>query len=292
MVTSAIVIVLLAWFGWRLRYWYGEGRKLAQSGYMPPPSTKFARLFLKGFCKVFTFLTVGPVKVIDAGNGQFTGRGLVLPNHQLAPDFAVIGSSLPFSFRQIAKYKEIQNPVLSTAAAWIGVVGVQVENGKTQDNAGKAIVDAGAKILVSSKGSRMLLFPQGKLVWDNVLRTEEYRTGATRIMAQAASLIDGQPLYALPIAIHYLRDPRHKTWLHKLVNAVGIKGFRRYADYELVTNADGTKTKKPRVFQQYGAVVVIGKPISVYDLPADPRAAIEVVRTATDELLARAKSYE
>ena len=49
MVTSAIVIVLLAWFGWRLRYWYGEGRKLAQSGYMPPPSTKFARLFLKGF---------------------------------------------------------------------------------------------------------------------------------------------------------------------------------------------------------------------------------------------------
>jgi len=111
-------------------------------------------------------------------------------------------------------------------------------------------------------------------------------------MAKAASLIDGQPLYALPIAIHYLRDPRHKTWLHKLVNAVGIKGFRRYADYELVTNADGTKTKKPRVFQQYGAVVVIGKPISVYDLPADPRAAIEVVRAATDELLARAKSYE
>ena len=62
--------------------------------------------FYKRACHVFAFLFVGPVKVIGRENAKFDGRGLILPNHQFAMDFAVVGRAVPFSYRQLAKAKE------------------------------------------------------------------------------------------------------------------------------------------------------------------------------------------
>ncbi|MBS1990013.1 MAG: 1-acyl-sn-glycerol-3-phosphate acyltransferase [Cyanobacteria bacterium SZAS LIN-3] len=270
-------------------FWIYQGKKLQQTGYMPPPSSKFARWFYKRACHVFAFLFVGPVKVIGRENALFEGRGLVLPNHQFAMDFAVVGLATPFSYRQVAKAKELLGLVRGTLAAWIGTVGVQVEGGKAQDGGSNTVITTGKDILVNSKGARLLLFPQGMLVWDNVLRPKEFRTGATRILQATLAEIGEDPLYVLPMAIEYHRDPKHATRLTKILHGLGIKAFRRWRDYELVINADGTKTKKPRVYTTYGATCVIGKPIDVRTLSKDPREAIEAVRVNIQGLLDQAQ---
>jgi len=204
-------------------------------------------------------------------------------------DFAVVGLATPFSFRQVAKAKEVSGIVRGTLAAWIGTVGVQVEGGKAQDKAANNVIDTGKNILKASHGARLLLFPQGKLVWDNVLRPEDFRTGAMRIINATLEDIGDEPLYILPIAIEYHRDPKHATRFTRFMHAIGLKGFRRWKDYELITNADGSKTKKPRVYTTYGATCVIGKPIDVRTLSRTPREAIEAVRVNIQGLLDQAQ---
>lgn len=278
-------------------YWGYQGRRLQETGYMPPPSTRFARWFYKVACHIITWAGVGPVKVIGAENAVFDGRGLVLPNHQFALDFAVVGKVTPFSFRQVAKAKELRNPIRATLAAWIGTVGVQVEGGKLQNSgasggssAGQAIIDAGSTIIARTYGSRMLLFPQGKLVFNNKLRKEDYRTGATRMLNNTLAKIPaGEPIYVLPIAVHYKRDAKDATGFHRFMKAVGAKWFRHWKDYELIDNGDGTKRKENRNVTTYGAVVVIGQPMDVRKFPTDPRAAIDLVCERTQELLAIAE---
>lgn len=286
MLIKFALLALLAALILRVAYWFRQGRKLQTSGYMPPSSTRIARMFYKAACHAITFLGVGPVKVIGRENAKFIGRGLILPNHQFALDFAVIGKATPFSFRQLAKAKEVKNPIMGAIAAWIGTVGVQVEGGKSQSaGGGQAVIDAGAKILAKSSGARMLLFPQGKLVYSNVLKEEDFRTGATRILNTTVELVGINGLYALPVAVHYKRDRKDATRFHRLVNALGFKGFRRWKDFELVPNADGTKTKEDRTFTTYGATVVIGKPIAMADLPTEPREAIKVIAAEIQALL-------
>jgi len=276
-----IVLILL-----RTAYWFWQGRKLQKSGYMPPPSTKVARMFYKFACHTITFLGVGPVKIIGAENARFVGRGLVLPNHQFALDFAVVGKVTPFSFRQVAKAAEVKNPFIGALAAWIGTVGVQVEGGKSQAvGGGQAVIDTGARVLTRSAGARMLLFPQGKLVFDNQIREEDFRTGAMRMMNATVLLVGVDGLYYLPMAVHYKRDSKDATRFHRFVNALGIKSFRRWRDYELLANADGSKTRVNRAFTTYGATVAIGKPVAMADLPSDPRAATNLLAGQIKALL-------
>jgi 1-acyl-sn-glycerol-3-phosphate acyltransferase len=282
----------------RTVYWYLEGRKLQVSGYMTPPSTKLARWTFKAVANVGTRLLVGPVDVKGKENAQFKGRGLVLPNHMITWDFGVVGKAIPFSYRQLSKAAEIKNPVIATLAAWIGTVGVQVEGGKSQDGGGQAVVDTGARILAHSKGSRMLLFPQGMLVYSGDTSSKTFRTGASRMLTQAASSIGDDPLYALPVAIRYKTDKREATWLQRLLYPLGLKFVRtfRYSEKEL--GADGQpvikENGKPSYVKKsmvlYGAYVSIGKPIAYKDLPSDPRAAIECVRQSIETMLAEIDS--
>ncbi|MBU6453933.1 MAG: 1-acyl-sn-glycerol-3-phosphate acyltransferase [Cyanobacteria bacterium REEB67] len=289
--SGCLAAILVIFAGCRIGFWIYQGKRLQETGYMPPPSTKFARWFYKRTCHIFTFLFVGPVKVIGRENARFDGRGLILPNHQFAMDFAVVGEAIPFSYRQVAKAAEVKGVLRGTLAAWIGTVGVQVEGGKAQDGAANTVIATGKNILSHSHGARMLLFPQGMLVFDNELRPKDFRTGATRILqATLGAIAPEEPLYVLPMAIDYKRDRKNATLLVKILHGVGLKAFRRWRDYELIKNEDGSKTKKPRVFTTYGATCVIGKPIDVRTLPADPRLAIEAVRVAIQDLLDQAKA--
>jgi hypothetical protein len=85
--------------------------------------------------------------------------------------------------------------------------------------------------------------------------------------------------------VHYKRDRKDASAVHRFMNAIGFKNFRRWKDFELVPNADGTKTKVDRIFTTYGATVVIGKPMAAKDLPKDPRAATNAVAAEIQRLL-------
>ena len=125
------------------------------------------------------------------------------------------------------------------------------------------------------------MFPQGKLVKNNILLAADFRTGGVRAMKKACEEygINPNDIAGLPMAIHYLRDPRHATWLHKLMTMIGWKNFRafKYAG-ERSTN--------------YGAIVAIGKPITLASLPDDAREATEQIRQEIDRLLTEAKDWE
>mgnify|MGYP001202445610 CR=1 FL=1 len=273
-IAALVALVLI----WRFSFWYGEGRKLVRDGYLPPNPTFFGQLALRSISKLMCKLFVGPIKVIDRSNARFNGRLNILPNHQFPLDFMVVASALPYGYRHLGTVSEMKNPLRATLSAFAGFFAVNTEGGKAQSG-GQAVVEACGKCLGLHRKSRLLMFPQGKLVQDNVLRPEDFRTGAIRAMHAARDHFGcpTETLAVLPMAVHYKRDPKDADWFHKLVVALGWKSFRKFKYY------DETATN-------YGAVVVIGRPIPLADLPEDPREAIEVVRQEIDKLLTVAKS--
>lgn len=278
--THIILAAAAALLVWRVIYWYGQGKKLQKDGYLPPYPTFVGQWTLRAISKVMCRLFVGPVKVIGRENTNFNGRLNILPNHQFPLDFMVMGRSLTSGFRHLGTSSEMKGGVRGTLAAFAGFYAANTDAGKIQGNTGEMIVDATARVLAQHKRARNLMFPQGKLVKDNVQRPDEYRTGSTRAIQRACAEYGVNPdeIAALPVAILYLRDPRYASWMHKLMNKIGWKKFRSFRyDKQSTTN--------------YGAVVVFGKPILASSLPADARDATEVIRVEIDKCLSQAKEW-
>lgn len=138
----------------------------------------------------------------------------------------------------------------------------------------------------------MLLFPQGMLIYSGDIGPKTFRTGATRMLQQAAAQIGDEPLYALPVAIRYKTHRQEATWFQRLTYALGMKLIRTFRYSEKALGDDGQpimKDGKPVYVKKsmvlYGATVAIGKPISYSDLPADPRQAIECIRLSIESML-------
>ncbi|MBC7996346.1 MAG: 1-acyl-sn-glycerol-3-phosphate acyltransferase [Leptolyngbya sp.] len=280
-----LALLALGYFALRVRFWMNEGRKLQQSGYLPPPPSFFGNLAYRLVTKLACFLVVGPVKVIGRNNAKYPGRLIVVPNHQFEFDFAVTAQAMPYAYRQLAVASEVTG-WRAAVAAWVGFCAVDGERGKAKGKSGaEAVINAGAKILCNDKA--FLMFPQGLLVRDNVLRENEFRTGWIRILNKASTEIGKGELSALPIGIVYKMDPKDATWFHRLANRInfpafllrliGLPGFRVWVSKNS-NPAPGEPTKI--VTKPYGATVVVGKPIPLSALPEDIHAATEVLRLA------------
>ncbi len=281
LIWSGVGLVLLILL-WRAIYWYRQSRKLGKDGYLPPHPTFVGQWTLRAVSKLFSRLYVGPIQVLGGKNACFDGRLEILPNHQFPLDFMVVGKVLPFGFRHLGSYAEMRNPLRGSLAAFAGFFAVNTEGGKaTGEGGGEAVVDAMARVLVQHPQTRLLMFPQGKLVKDNILRPQDFRTGGVRAMKKACEEygLDPNKVAYLPMAIHYLRNSRHATWLHRLMNMIGWKNFRsfKYAG-DRSTN--------------FGAIVAIGKPMTLASLPDDVREATEKIRVEIDQLLSQAKQWE
>lgn len=274
----------------RYSFWKGEARKLLQGGYLPAPPTFLARLFFKMATRLIVFLVVGPVKVVGRKNARYDGRLLIAPNHTFQMDFAVTRTALPCHYTQIAKQAEVQG-ARAIIAAWVGTIAAKVEGGTAKPGQGAAVVKAAASYLASHAHTRLLLFPQGKLVYDNVLRPEDFRTGAARSLALAVQQLGTDEKVALlPVAIDYKRDPKNASYFHRFVGLLArvippLGKFRSWAD--VTRNPDGTKTVTK--FRNYGAVVVIGEPIPFASLPQDPHECSQFMRAKIQELLDQAE---
>lgn len=262
------------WFVWRVLFWFREGRRMRTPGYLPPPPSWLGKMVYVWAANFAHWLAIGPYKVIGKENVPQNGRILILPNHQHGLDFAAVRKALPFAYRQIGALKEVTRvPGLAALSAWVGTFSVPVVGGKSTGGSGAAnlAIEAVAKVLSSkaSSDARQLVFPQGKLVFDNVLRPEDYRTGATRALKMAADMIgSGDELAVLPMAIHYVSTREQISFARKGVDWLWRKFFSGYGS--------GPK---------YGTVVAVGKPIPYNSLPKDPRQAIEMIRQRTQELL-------
>lgn len=257
--------LLSVYLGSRIWFWVRQGRKMTVSGHLPPEPTLFARLVLGLATRVLTFLGVGPVKVIGAENAKYRGRMIIAPNHQFELDFAMVRRALGYSFRFMTHTHQLRG-VQGILGAWTGAIPVEPE----KKGGGDAAVNAAVNLLSSNEHAKLLMFPQGKLVRDNVIRAEDFRWGVAKISQKAAEVCADDDVAVLPMAILYLRDPRDRHWTHTL-----LAPLRRWFGY---TN--------------YGGVVVVGEPIAVKDLPADPSEATALIRERIARLLAIARGED
>lgn len=272
----AIALVALAvavFFVTRLHFWVLEGKKMKTAGYLPPEPSWFGRTFFSVLCRVAARVACGPITVIGRENAQYSGRLLITPNHQHGLDFAMVRVALPhWSYRQLGALKEVARlPGMAALSAWIGTFSVPVQQGKA-GMGGIAAINACARYVAQRKGNKLLLFLQGKLVFDNILRPKDFRTGGVRAMRQAQSMItDGQQPAFLPIAVHYHPATETTSWLRLSINALWRKFLSGYQSGPVC-----------------GATVVIGKPILISELPEDVRAATEMLRMKIQDLLDQA----
>lgn len=244
------------------------------AGYLPPEPSWFGRNFYTAVCRIGTRIACGPVQVIGKENAQYEGRLAIVPNHQHGLDFAVVRVAMPWPYRQIGALKEAARlPGMATLAAWIGTFTVPVQGGKASTG-GQAAIDACARYLSQRRINKLLMFPQGKLVFDNILRSADFRTGAVRAL-QAAQLMvhDGVEPAFLPVAIYYHPPTEATSLFRRVVNKLWRKFLSGYASGPVC-----------------GATVVIGKPIPISALPTDIRQATEVLRTKIQKLLDQARA--
>jgi 1-acyl-sn-glycerol-3-phosphate acyltransferase len=246
---------------YRLCFWIVEGKKLQITGYLPPSPSIFGRNFLRLLSRIYCFLFVGSIHIIGKENISTNERLVVIGNHQFALDFMVITCALPFSFRHLAKAEEVRG-WRAPLAAFTGHFAVDVENGKAKSGLGPIAVDACARVLARDN---LLIFPQGKIVAENNLTANDFRTGAMRTAQLAFRKMPSASVSIQPVAIQYDRDPQHATALARLAAKLGFRNFNG------VTN--------------YRAIVTIGKQIQMNALPPNVKEATQTLRIKIQNLL-------
>jgi 1-acyl-sn-glycerol-3-phosphate acyltransferase len=265
-IIATLSVVALLYLG----YWIYQGSQMTKSGYLSPGPFILARMVAYAGYRLIAYLGVGPVLVVGRERVPSSRQVPLVftPNHTHEMDFALAGMAIKGGFRFMAAANQLYG-WRALFGAWCGAFSVNYE----QKGGGAAAVSSAVRVL-TKRGSvrKLLIFPQGTLIRDNVLRPAEFRHGAVRI----AHLTVNEPgegnaaVLFYPVGLHYIRDKRlaapSQRWLGKMRGMFGVVN--------------------------YGAIVVIGRPIVARDLPADEVTATEVIRLAVQACLDQAKLIE
>lgn len=257
----------------RMLYWRRQGENLQEIGYIPPAPTWIERRIYYWLSRVLLRVVLGPIKVLGQENTRFDGRLVILGNHQHGLDFITLRAALTrrINYWILGAAKEATGK-RKAIAAFISTIVVPAVNGKSIGHSDVVIQNL-AHLLANNRNAKVLLFPQGKLVLDNVLQAPDFRTGAIQVMALVDKLTNHDKLAALPVVVHYWTECERPTLLRRSMISLWLKTF-------------GSYNTSPK----YGATVIIGKPIPFSELPEEPRDAIEHVCTTMQALLDEAKN--
>lgn len=261
-IVMSLALLALVYVGLRAQFWLREGRSMKQSGYLTPAPSIFARAFFRVSTRILAYLGIGPIEVIGRENLKVRGRKIFAANHQFELDFAAILVAVRCHFRYMTKASELTG-LRAPFGAWTGSIPVDTSVPQGGENA----LNASVASMVEGEARRFLIFPQGRLVTDNVLQIEDMRTGAVRLTRHVYEETDEEPTFLIPMAIHY--HSRRKA----SVSHFFLAPLRRMFG---VT--------------RYGAVVVIGKPIPAADLSQNPAVANALLFERLRELSLRASS--
>ncbi len=146
-VPAALLLAVLVWYF----YWRYHAGKLQTSGHVVPDTSAFAKLMYCGAARLVGFLTIGPIKVVGKENAPRKGRVVVVANHQIPADFAMVRSATGRHFRALGDAAQFTG-FFGVLAAWIGIVTVTFKT-KAERAAGQS---ASVKVLAMRKcGLRM-----------------------------------------------------------------------------------------------------------------------------------------
>ncbi|HMW89862.1 MAG TPA: 1-acyl-sn-glycerol-3-phosphate acyltransferase [Candidatus Obscuribacter sp.] len=287
---------------YRFGFWIYQGRLMAKyPGYIVPDKTLAAKLATKVLTRLLSRIGVGSRRVLGLENlyaAAEKGRLLILPNHSFMLDFAVCEAALPLNYRQVGTVSEVAKGFRGTLGAWAGFIAIDTTGGKANSKAvAERTIRSYARALSFKSKDRLLIFPQGKLVYSGGIPQDSKVPGSMRTGAVRGAQLALQVFKALrkgdEAGLALVRDvhgrqadeviayyKRHPEALNEplYVLPVAIDYHRRHADSDNLT-----------LFSKRGsgATVVIGKPIDVSGLSDDPRVASETIRVAIQELLDR-----
>ena len=229
-------------------YWSPHVEQMRAGGYVPPTPSYLTGLLMRMLCILLGFLEVGPIKI--QGKHRLPARGpmILAPFHVDAGDASIISALLGVrSFYYLIRTTEVVG-LRGWVGAMTGAIAVDEESQEGRTKAFKATIAA-----LSNGGPNvcMVIFPQGQLTPDQEVRRADFKAG-TMLIAKMAARKRKEPIWIVPIALHYKTDPHDSTFFQKIVQGLGFKKFRNLFGH-----------------QNYGAHAIVGKPFKVTPKTAD-----------------------
>lgn len=232
----------------RIKYWTPHVEKVREGGYVPPQPSIYTALLMRVFCMALGFIEVGPIKIIGRNRLPESGPTIIAPFHVDAGDGSIISALLGVK----KMYYLIRTTEVSGLRGWLatltGAIAVDEESQEGRSRAFKAAI---AGLVNGGPDACMLIFPQGQLVPDQEVRRSDFKSG-TMAIAKLAARKRKEPIWIVPIGMHYRTNAHESTLFQKLVQGLGFKKFR---------NLFGQ--------QNYGAYAIVGRPFRVTPKSAD-----------------------
>jgi 1-acyl-sn-glycerol-3-phosphate acyltransferase len=255
---SSAAAIAVAYF----LFWVYQAAQMKKSGYLTPGPYFGARTFMCWMARFMGYLLVGPIKLVGKAKAKrLSGPIIFAPNHTHEMDFVMARRAIGGAFRYMAAANQLFG-LRALFGAWTGAFPMNFK----EKGGGVKAVHTAVKVLTGWRSTNhLLVFPQGKLVRDNVLRPEDFRGGIVRI-ARIAYKENGKDVTIVPMGLHYIRDAEKAHWSQRVFG----------------------KLRRAFGQQNFGGVVVVGDPIMVSTLPADETEAIAFVRERIADCLKQA----
>lgn len=226
----------------RIGFWSEEVKKVREGGYVPPEPYFLTNLLCRSVCFTLGFLEVGPIKIVGKDRLPESGPRIIAPFHIDAGDASIVSALIGIS----PMYYLIRTTEVLGYRGWIatmtGAIAVDEETQEGRTRAFKAAVSA---LSAGGPNAQLVIFPQGQLVPDEVIRRRDFKSG-TMAIAKICARRRKEPIWIVPVGVHYKTDPAQATLFHKTVQALGFKKFRNLFGH-----------------QNYGAYAVVGRPFKV-----------------------------
>jgi Acyltransferase len=245
---AALAVILGLVYGIkRWRFWVNEGEKLSKTGgYVTPYVSRVARLVLCLVSHIRGPYILGGITVQGAKRLHKTKTRLIIcPNHQFEHDAIVLSYLIGTKrWRFLSAIDQCQG-FRSPWFAWIGIIPVDHTTLRGRVKVLTSVVEA----LKKEAGSSFVIFPQGKLVEDDVLLRDDWNTGPA-IMGTKAAAATGDKFALIAAHIQYITDPAQAKLWQRLLAKIGLKrefcgrtvyGCRVVIGEEIAAPADGDK---------------------------------------------------
>jgi 1-acyl-sn-glycerol-3-phosphate acyltransferase len=251
-VTVAILLVLglvvARVVAMRKAFWAPHVVKVREGGYVSPPPYILTELLMRSFCILLGFFEVGPIRIVGRHRLPKSGPMIIAPVHIDAGDASIVSALLGIR----PMYYLIRTTEVQGWRGWIatmtGAIAVDEESQEGRTKAFKATISA---LNNGGPNACMIIFPQGQLVPDQEIRRDDFKSG-TMLIAKMVARKRKEPVWIVPIGVHYRIDPNESTLFQKCVQGLGFKKFRSLFGQ-----------------QNYGAFAVVGKPFKVTPKTAD-----------------------
>lgn len=292
-----LLSLVLLWFIYRAGYWTYQGYLIARyPGYIVPEKSALTKNIIKVLAWVFTTCLVGRVRVVHPQNAHFKGRLLILPNHTHMVDFAVAERALPISYKQVGTKSEVAKGFRAPLGAWAGFIAIDTTGGKANTKAiAERTINSYARALTFRSRARLLIFPQGVLMYSGRIPQDplvkgSMRTGAIRGAYLAQQVIDAiksgdQAALELVRKVH--GDQAEEAIAYYKANPAALDEPLAILPVSIEYGKHHEDGDNVSIFSKFfgGATVVVGEPVLVSSFSRDPREASEEIRLKIEALM-------